>query len=288
MRSIGTPMTDPVDRAHLTGRSTASPVVPRYPVAPDLVDLARRFWTPTWDVPPGEVNRQRVLQYPVCLVVVTRGYARLYGVTTGLSTTDLSGRGWALGLMLQPAAGRMLWHRPVSTLTDRFVDLTEVPGLDGEVLTGRVRALLSDDPVDQDARRRAMDLVEEQLRVHLPVDDDDRLVNDVVARVEGDPTLVRVDDLARSFALGERTLQRLTRDRIGVSPKWLIQRRRLHDAAERLKSGPVDLAQLALDLGYVDQAHFTRDWSRVTGSPPGAYRADQPHAVRDDASEADP
>ncbi len=269
-------VTDPVDRAHLTGRSTASPAVPRYPVAPDLVDLASRFWAPTWDVPPGEVHRQRVLQYPVCLVVVTGDYARLYGVTTGLSTTDLSGRGWALGLMLQPAAGRLLWHRPVSTLTDHFVDLAEVPGLDGASLTDRVRALVSDDPGDQEARRRAMDVVEDQLRPHLPVEDDDRLVNQVVHRVESDPDLLRVEELAREFAMAERTLQRLTRDRIGVSPKWLLQRRRLHDAAERLKSGPVDLARLATDLGYSDQAHFTRDWSRATGSPPGAYRADQP------------
>ena len=48
---------------------------------------------------------QRVLQYPVCLLVVAHDYALLVGPSTGLSTQELTGSGWALGTMLQPAAG---------------------------------------------------------------------------------------------------------------------------------------------------------------------------------------
>lgn len=45
-----------------------------------------------------------MLQYPVCLIVVSSDYARFYGVRTGLWTVELSGDGWAVGTMLQPAA----------------------------------------------------------------------------------------------------------------------------------------------------------------------------------------
>ncbi len=110
----------------------------------------------------------------------------------------------------------------------------------------------------------------------LPVDDEGLLVNAVVEYVEGDPDVHRVGQVCDKFAMTERTLQRLTARRIGLSPKWLIQRRRLHEAAERLadKDRP-DLARVAAELGYADQAHFARDCRSVTGLTPGAFAAER-------------
>ena len=49
----------------------------------------------------------------------------------------------------------------------------------------------------------------------------------------------------------------------------------------------VALAELAADLGYADQAHFTRDFGKVVGQPPGDYRRSlgvlPAHAARDGA-----
>lgn len=74
----------------------------------------------------------------------------------------------------------------------------------------------------------------------------------------------------------ERTsLQRRFRDYVGVGPKWVLQRYRLHDAAERMASGQVaDWARVALDLGYFDQAHFVNDFRAAIGKPPAEYAAD--------------
>jgi AraC-like DNA-binding protein len=38
-----------------------------------------------------------------------------------------------------------------------------------------------------------------------------------------------------------------------------------------LSEGAADLAGLALDLGYADQAHFIRDFKRLVGRPPAGY-----------------
>src|SRR5699024_12450899 len=67
----------------------------------------------------------------------------------------------------------------------------------------------------------------------------------------------------------ERALQRLTARRLGLTPSWLIRRRRLHEAADGLRSGE-DLAELAARLGYADQSHFTHDVRSATGTTPGA------------------
>jgi AraC-like DNA-binding protein len=73
--------------------------------------------------------------------------------------------------------------------------------------------------------------------------------------------------------MGVRSLQQLFSDYVGVSPKWVIRRYRLHEAADRLANGEeVDLTALALDLGYFDQAHFTSDFRKLVGQAPGQYR----------------
>ena len=96
----------------------------------------------------------------------------------------------------------------------------------------------------------------------------------LVARITDDPGLRRVDQLAASSGMTPRTLQRLFADYVGVSPKWVMRRARLHEAAERADSGePVDWAALASDLGYADQAHLTRDFTVTIGVPPARYAA---------------
>jgi AraC-like DNA-binding protein len=56
---------------------------------------------------------------------------------------------------------------------------------------------------------------------------------------------------------------------LGVSPKWLI---RCFATPERLHAGvDMNLSTLAQDLGYFDQAHFTRDFKQITGVSPGRY-----------------
>lgn len=100
-------------------------------------------------------------------------------------------------------------------------------------------------------------------------------MNAIVDWLHEHPETTRVADVARAHGMTERTLHRLVQRRLGITPKWLMQRRRLHDAVGRLKAGTESLVDLAADLGYADQAHFTNDFRQVTGLTPGAYLRDQ-------------
>lgn len=260
---------DPTERAHLLDETGYSPPIHRFAPSPELSALVRRYWMPVWSLPDGVTSTQRVLQYPVCLIVVSHEYALLVGPNSGLSTQELSGTGWALGTMLQPAAGIALVGGPVETLTDRAVPLPD------QALTDAIRDAIGDDPDDPDRQQAGVIAVERALAVHLPVDEEGLLVNAIVEYVEGDPEVRRVGQICEKFAITERTLQRLTARRIGLSPKWLIQRRRLHEAAERLRDSDRDLARIAADLGYADQAHFGRDFRAVTGLTPGEFATER-------------
>jgi AraC-like DNA-binding protein len=260
---------DPTERAHLLDASGYTPPIHRFAPSPELAPLVRRYWMPVWTLPEGQVSVQRVLQYPVCLVVVSHEYALLVGPSSGLSTQELAGTGWALGTMLQPAAGLALAGGSVGGLTDRSVPLLD------EALVAAIRDAVGDDPHDPGRQQAAVAAVEESLARLLPVDEEGLLVNAIVEYVEGDPEVQRVGQVCEKFAITERTLQRLTARRIGLSPKWLIQRRRLHEAAERLagRQRP-DLARVAAELGYADQAHFARDWRAVTGLTPREFASE--------------
>jgi len=266
---------DHEERAHLRDERGFSPPVHRLVPSPDLADHVRRFWLPVWSLPPGEVTVQRVLQYPVCLLVVTNHFATLVGPTSGLSTRELTGSGWAVGVMLQPAAGLLVAGRSVDQLTDQTLPITEATGVDGGRLTDDVRRVVGDSADDPDVRMQAVLLFEEALRALPPVDDEGLLVNAIVEYAEGNSEVQRVSQVCEKFAISERSLQRLTARRIGLGPKWLIQRRRLHEAAERLRGPePPSLARVAADLGYSDQAHLTRDFRKVTGLTPGEFAAE--------------
>jgi AraC-like DNA-binding protein len=271
----GNPRIDPTERAHLRDAAGYTPPIFRYAPEAGTFDLVRRYWIPVWSMPPGESTVQRVLQYPVCLLVVSHEYSIMVGVDTGLGRQELTGDGWALGVMLQPAAGSMLLDGPVSRLTDKRVPLTDVPGVDGAEVTEQIRAALRPAPSEEASHRVAIAVMEEALRGLGPVDEEGLLVNRVVEYVEQRSDVQRVGQVCDEFGIGERALQRLTARRIGLSPKWLVQRRRLHEAAEQLRTGDrVDLAAVAADLGYADQAHFTRDFRTVTGLTPGSFAAE--------------
>jgi AraC-like DNA-binding protein len=271
---------DPTERAHLLDASGYTPPIHRFAPSPDLAGVVRRYWMPVWSLPEGQGSVQRVLQYPVCLIVVSDTYALLVGPTSGLSTQELTGTGWALGTMLQPAAGLALAGGPVSRLADTAVPLDQAAGIDGAALQAAIREAICDDPDDRDRQQTAVAAVEQTLAELLPVDEEGALVNAIVEYVEGDSNVQRVSQVCDKFAITERSLQRLTARRIGLSPKWLVQRRRLHEAAERLADADKpDLARVAADLGYADQAHFGRDFRTATGLTPGEFAA-EPRATQ--------
>lgn len=261
----------PIERAHLKDPNDTTHTIFRYPPPSDLRELVERYWIPVWRVPAGRDAPQHVLRYPVCLIVITEEYARFYGVESGLSTTVLTGEGWAVGVMLTPAAGTLLTGVELAALTDRVLEVPEVLGDAGRDAVEQIRDVMRRDPRSPDTHRRAMAVYDEVLRSYLPVDDEGRLVNDVVAFVEDNPDVLRVEQVRTQFGLSERSLQRLVHRRIGLTPKWLIQRRRLQEAAGRLREKPASLSEVAAVLGYADQPHFVRDFKNVVGMTPGAF-----------------
>jgi AraC-like DNA-binding protein len=231
---------------------------------PALAPFVEHYWRVRWDLRGRPPQTQETLPHPNVQLVIEPGQSGIYGVHQGRFVRVLEGRGGVFGIKFRVGGFHGFLRRPVSTLADRSLPI-------GAVLPEA--AALEADVLACDTLEAMAAAAERHLMAQLPPHDPQaaRLAA-LVAEVAADPALGSVQALADRADLGVRSLQRLFGRYVGVSPKWVINRYRLHEAIARVQDGrTVDWAELALSLGYFDQAHFIRDFTRLVGRPPGEY-----------------
>ena len=83
---------------------------------------------------------------------------------------------------------------------------------------------------------------------------------------------VAIADIAAACAKSPGRLHALFRDKLGTTPRQYVTDRRMTRAAELLARTTLPIAEIALLVGYADQAAFSRAFRRSTGSSPGGFR----------------
>ncbi len=82
---------------------------------------------------------------------------------------------------------------------------------------------------------------------------------------------VRVADVADEIGWSRRHFGELFRTETGLTPKNLARILRFERAGMLLRRGNVDLASLAVECGYYDQAHLSNEWRMLAGCSPGIW-----------------
>jgi AraC-like DNA-binding protein len=244
----------------------------RLPPPADLEPMIEHHWLVSWNLPGRYEYSSEVLPHPSVHLVFEPTGAAVYGVSRSRYVRRLSGNGWALGTKFHPGGFRPFVAGPLSALTDRVLELGELFGTDGTRL--EQRCLARPRPAD------ALGHVHGFLRARLPApaadDPNLALTRDLARSMALAPPGARVVDIARAHGISVRTVQRLFSEYVGVGPKWVLQRYRLHEALAQLHAGPdTDWARFALGLGYYDQAHFVRDFRALVGRTPAQYERER-------------
>lgn len=236
-----------------------------YAPSEDLAYFIERYWIIRWDRQGREPFIQETLPFPCVNLVFEAGRSGVFGVGTGRFTRSLIGEGKVFGVKFRPGAFYPFLKQPVCVLSDNCMSLEAVFGIEGDLLTHQILAHDEDDDM--------VEAVECFLRGYLPESDPEIAeINAVIDYIIDTPSLTKVDQLVTIFGFSKRTLQRLFNQYVGVSPKWVINRYRLHDAVNRLDQGQaIDFSRLAQDLGYFDQAHFIKDFKRMVSKTPAEY-----------------
>ena len=237
----------------------------RFTPAPDLATLVERHWLVTWALEEERDASITMLPHPCVNLVLDRGRLAIAGVGRDRFTYAYRGVGRVFGVKFRPGAFRPFLGAPVSTVTDLTLPAERLWGPAATEL-GTVMATLPN--VEQ-----LIGAAEGFLRARWPPEDPQvELVGRIVAALLHDREIARVEDVASRFGLRPRTLQRLFARYVGVSPKWVLRRYRLHEAAAVLASKQDrPWAEVAAELGYFDQSHFIRDFTAAIGLTPVAY-----------------
>ncbi|MBK6514545.1 MAG: helix-turn-helix transcriptional regulator [Polyangiaceae bacterium] len=242
-----------------------------YAPSADLAPFVAAYWTGQWDLTGQPPHVTELIGDPCIHLVVEEGGphagARVVGVWTRLWRRTLEGRGRVFGVKLRAGGIRAFTRSSASHYQNHIIPLEEALG---------GAAQLEREVLSQHDDARAFEAFETWMRERRLPGTDERigLAAALVDHIARSPELLTVEQLATESGLGIRELQRLFRDYVGASPKWTLRRFRLQEVALRIERGEApNLARLAADLGYVDQAHLARDFKAAVGKSPSAFAA---------------
>jgi AraC-like DNA-binding protein len=187
-----------------------------------------------------------------------QGYgAFVAGPDTGPAPTESPPGNVIIGMRFRPGAGGALLGLPLTELRDQRVDVADFhPWLAREL------------PPDLEPAEAVQRMVAVAARLVQGSEPDLLVLHaaDLIARGQSS-----VGALAPELAMSERQLRRRFDAAVGYGPKTLHRVLRFRRALAQLSAGKpaIDLAQVAADAGYADQAHLTREVSRLAGQTPG-------------------
>jgi AraC-like DNA-binding protein len=161
-----------------------------------------------------------------------------------------------VGARFRPGAGGPALGVSLAELRDQRVDLAS--------LLPRLARSLPTDLTADEALRAVMQHAADLVTASPP----DRLVVHATHLLGAGRTTIA--ELSRDLAVSERQLRRRFDDTVGYGPKTMHRVLRFRRFLRYLASSPrpADLASLAIEAGYADQPHLTRETTRLAGAPP--------------------
>ncbi len=256
----------------VVGRAASAPLfdLDRWAPSESAGRFVEHFWSVNWDLRGREPLTNTVITFPSLHLTHEWGSdtprhgfslpnTLVHGVVDRVFRTTIGECGTVVGARFRPGG-----------FTARF-------GRDAAALTGRVK------PVDADLFSAPIHLEDDVNSAAAGLDDaiaahggeaDPTYTSlaTLIERIRDDDRLHRVERVMQVSPWSARTTQRVFRRYVGVPVKWVLCRYRLQQAALEIESDPdVDFADLAVRLGWYDQAHFINDFRSMLGSTPGEY-----------------
>lgn len=255
----------------VVGRANTGSVfdLQRRPPSAAAAVWVENFWSVTWDLRDAEPFDSTVITFPAVHLThewgtddIRHGHplpaTLVHGVVERVFTTKLSASGSVVGARFRPGGFAARFGRDAGALTGRVLPI------DDELFGTPVSFA---DDIEQTAA--ALDAA---ICGHTDPDATYRDLSTLLDRVSADSQLHRVEQVMALSPWSERTTQRVFRRYVGVPVKWVLCRYRLQHAALQIETVPdLDFADLAVRLGWYDQAHFINDFRAMLGCTPGEY-----------------
>jgi len=256
----------------LVGRAGSTSVfdLDRWAPSEATARFVEHFWSVNWDLRHQGPFDSTVITFPSLHITHEWGddgprhgfplpNTLVHGVVERVFRTTISERGCVVGARFRPGGFTARFGRDAAALTG------SVQLVDDELFNGVIH--LEDNIGAASAR---LDELIGDYRGEL--DSTYVSLSRLVDRIRDDGQLHRVEQVMQHSPWSARTTQRVFRRYVGVPVKWVLCRYRLQQAALEIESRPgMDHADLAISLGWYDQAHFINDFRAMLGTTPGEY-----------------
>ncbi|WP_297336078.1 helix-turn-helix domain-containing protein [Algoriphagus sp.] len=168
------------------------------------------------------------------------------------------------GIYFYPYALPFLFNIPSLALSDQMLDLQSFLGKEGRMLEERILGAVS----NEERMKIMTDFLRRRLRDTLP---NELKFQQVIQSLVNYQQEFTIEKLAADCNLSRRQFERQFLNYAGLSPQKYYRILRFQHATEFYKNKDLNLAHLALDCGYYDQAHFIHEFTKFSGYQPKAY-----------------
>jgi AraC-like DNA-binding protein len=256
----------------------------RFMPAPPLTALVRCFWY--WEGTPQSHARERLLPNGEAAIIfnlrdeemriydaddpqrfTSCGLAGITGPRTGCFAIDTAAEERVVGIQFLAGGSFPFFREPAAEVANQSVPLDSLWGTRAVLLREQLLAASSVDAMFATLERALFAQLARPPELHPAV----AFARGHICRAPHATTIAGVTD---RIGISQRRFIELFRDQIGLTPKAFCRVRRFQRVLESVhRRQSVDWAQVALDGGYYDQAHFIHDFQDFSGMTPSAYLA---------------
>jgi len=234
-----------------------------FPCAP-LKDLIEQFWLVNWDLKGEKPHIQKNLPDPNFHLILDNRKMKLIGPISKTYSYKMEGTGNIIGIKFALGALSDHLESPAASYVDKEIDFQQLVDFDVETLISTLSGLKSDEQI--------IDILQAYMTPFAITPSSGLTrVRELISLIKNDSEITKVEHLSEKSNISIRTIQRCFQHYLGLSPKWLIRKYRLHQALELLKQQDVNFLDVVEWLGYADQSHLIRDFKEMIGVTPNNH-----------------
>jgi AraC-like DNA-binding protein len=191
----------------------------------------------------------------------------LTGAFSQFSVIDTSTMITTLSICFKPGGARLFLPMPAAELANQVVDFSCVFGTAALNLREQLRATQTNN--------ERVRILERFLLARIAWDQAPHpAVLFALTSFQAEKERRSISEVTTQLGLSPKRFISLFEEAVGLTPKVYCRVRRFQEVLQRITGGqPVRWADLALDAGYFDQAHFIHDFQAFAGLTPSAYLA---------------
>ncbi len=229
-----------------------------------LANLVEQYWLVNWQLDSEHTHTQKNLPDPNPHLFFDGTSLKLLGPVSKVYEYQMKNRGAIVGVKFAIGALAEVIDLPMTELIDQERQPDDLLQLDSSKVIAQLQQAKND--------KQAVEILEASLaHLNFTLSDKQQFMQQLFHQIKHNDRINTVEQLASELNTSVRNIQRYCKQYIGLSPKWLLRKYRLHQMLEQIEQGNTDIMSLVARLDYTDQAHLIKDVKQMLGITPRQY-----------------